>query len=99
MENAIALPWIGPNCVIVAAGVRTALKQRPAATTVNKMLALRRVLLAYRLDLLEMIDYSNRFCVKASGELRGRALSELEVNSLIESCLSKERPSTCGMQL
>jgi len=61
------------------AGVRTALKQRPAATTVNKMLVARRVLLeAYRLDLLEMIDYSKATGlpnVKASGELRGRALS------------------------
>ena len=79
------------------AAVRTALKQRLAATTVNKMLvALRRVLLeAYRLDLLEMIDYTKATDlpnVKASGELRGRALSEDEVNSLIESCLSKRTP-------
>jgi len=42
-----------------------------------------------------MIDYSKATDlpnVKASGELRGRALSELEVNSLIESCLSKRTP-------
>ncbi len=79
------------------AAVRTALKQRLAPTTVNKMLvALRRVLLeAYRLDLMEMIDYTKATDlpnVKASGELRGRALSEDEVNSLIESCLSKRTP-------
>lgn len=79
------------------AAVRTALKQRLAPTTVNKMLvALRRVLLeAYRLDLMEMIDYTKATDlpnVKASGELRGRALSEDEVNSLIESCLCKRTP-------
>lgn len=76
------------------AAVRTALKLRLAPTTVNKMLvALRRVLLeAYRLDLMEMIDYTKAIDlpnVKASGELRGRALTEEEIDSLIESCLSK----------
>ena len=76
------------------AAVRTALKQKLAPTTVNKMLvACRRVLLeAYRLDLIEMIDYTKAIDlpnVKASGELRGRALTEEEIDSLIESCLSK----------
>ena len=79
------------------AAVRTALKQKLAPTTVNKMLvALRRVLLeAYRLDLIEMIDYTKAIDlpnVKASGELRGRALTEEEIDSLIESCLSKRTP-------
>lgn len=79
------------------AAVRTALKQRLAPSTVNKMLvALRRVLLeAYRLDLMEMIDYTKAIDlpnVKASGELRGRALTEDEVSSLIASCLSKRTP-------
>ena len=79
------------------AAVRTALKQKLAPTTVNKMLvALRRVLLeAYRLDLIEMIDYTKAIDlpnVKTSGELRGRALTEEEIDSLIESCLSKRTP-------
>lgn len=79
------------------AAVRTALKHRLAPTTVNKMLvALRRVLKeAYRLDLMEMTDYTKAIDlpnVKASGELRGRALSEDEIASLIESCLSKRTP-------
>jgi len=79
------------------AAVRTALKQRLAATTVNKMLvALRRVLLeAYRLDLIEMTDYTKAIDLPnlpASGELRGRALSEDEIASLIESCLSGRTP-------
>lgn len=79
------------------AAVRTALKQRLAPTTVNKMLvACRRVLQeAYRLDLMEMIDYTKAIDlpnVKASGELRGRALTEEEIDSLIESCLSKRTP-------
>ncbi len=79
------------------AAVRTALKQKLAPTTVNKMLvALRRVLLeAYRLDLMEMTDYTKAIDLpnlKASGELRGRALTEEEIDSLIESCLSKRTP-------
>lgn len=79
------------------AAVRTALKQRLAPTTVNKMLvALRRVLKeAYRLDLIEMTDYTKAIDlanIKASGELRGRALDEDEIASLIESCLFKRTP-------
>jgi integrase len=79
------------------AAVRTALKLRLAPTTVNKMLvALRRVLKeAYRLDLMEMTDYTKAIDLpnlKASGELRGRALTEDEIVSLIESCLSKRTP-------
>ena len=59
--------------------------------TVNKMLvALRRVLKeAYRLDLMEFADYTkvtDLANVKASGELRGRALSAAEIDALIASC-------------
>ena len=79
------------------ATVRTALKQRLAPTTVNKMLvALRQVLKeAHRLDLIDMTDYTKAIDLanlKASGELRGRALDEDEIASLIESCLSKRTP-------
>lgn len=79
------------------AAVRTALKQRLAPMTVNKMLvALRRVLLeAYRLDLIDMSDYTKAIDLpnlKTSGELRGRALSEDEISSLIESCMVVKTP-------
>ncbi|WP_019505894.1 tyrosine-type recombinase/integrase [Pleurocapsa sp. PCC 7319] len=73
------------------AAVRTALKQRLAPTTTNKMLvALRRVLTeAYRLDLIDAndfhkaVDISN---VKGTGKLRGRALTGGEIESLISCC-------------
>ena len=73
------------------AAVRTALKQRLAPTTTNKMLvALRRVLtVAYRLDLIDAkdfhkaVDISN---VKGTGKLRGRALTGSEIESLISCC-------------
>ncbi len=79
------------------AAVRTALKERLAPTTVNKMLvALRRVLQeAHRLDLMESkdfhkaVDISN---VKGTGQLRGRALSTAEINSLIENCRRENLP-------
>ena len=73
------------------AAVRTALKQRLAATTVNKMLvALRQVLKeAYRLDLIAVTDYTKAIDlpnIKVSAELRGRALTTDEVSALISSC-------------
>jgi len=79
------------------AAVRTALKQRLASSTVNKMLvALRRVLKeAYRLDLIEEKDYTKATDLpnlKASGELRGRALTAGEISSLIESCSKDQKP-------
>ncbi len=76
------------------AAVRTALKQRLAPTTVNKMLvALRRVLKeANRLELMETTDYtkaSDLPNVKVSGELRGRALTQDEIATLIASCCQR----------
>ncbi|MFM2315397.1 MAG: hypothetical protein RLZZ04_4675 [Cyanobacteriota bacterium] len=73
------------------AAVRTALKQRLAPTTTNKMLvALRQVLtVAYRLDLIEASDYHKAVDlpnVKGTGQLRGRALTTREIESLIECC-------------
>jgi len=73
------------------AAVRTALKQRLAPTTTNKMLvALRRVLTeAYRLDLIEAFDYHKAVDipnVKGTGKLRGRALTIDEIKSLIRCC-------------
>jgi integrase/recombinase XerD len=73
------------------AAVRTALKQRLAPTTTNKMLvALRRVLTeAYRLDLIEASNYHKAVDipnVKGTGKLRGRALTIDEIKSLIRCC-------------
>ena len=73
------------------AAVRTALKQRLAPTTTNKMLvALRRVLTeAFRLDLMEASDYHKAVdiaLVKGTGKLRGRALSTPEIEALVNSC-------------
>ena len=73
------------------AAVRTALKQRLAPTTTNKILvALRQVLtVAYRLDLIDASDYHKAVDipnVKGTGQLRGRALSTREIESLIECC-------------
>lgn len=79
------------------AAVRIALKQKLAATTVNRMLvALRRVLLeAYQLDLIDMTDYNKAIALpslKTSLGLRGRALSKEEISALIASCLNKSEP-------
>ena len=79
------------------AAVRTALKQRLAPATTNKMLvALRRVLQeAYRLDLIEAQDYHKAVDianVKGTGELRGRALTTEEIAALIECCRVRGTP-------
>lgn len=79
------------------AAIRTALMQRLAPATVNKMLvALRQVLcVAYRLDLMEAPDYSKAIdlpSVKLSGQLRGRALSAEEIHRLVESCRQGNHP-------
>jgi integrase/recombinase XerD len=73
------------------AAVRTALKQRLAPTTTNKILvALRRVLKeAYRLDLIDASDYHKAVDipnVKGTGKLRGRALDTKEIENLIKCC-------------
>ena len=83
------------------AAVRTALKERLAPTTTNKMLvALRRVLTeAYRLDLMEASDFHKAVDipnVKGTGKLRGRALSTSEIECLIKSC--HEPNNTLGLR-
>jgi len=88
--DAFALDWSKLRYHHTAA-VRTALKQRLAPTTTNKMLvALRQVLtVAYRLDLIEASDYHKAVDisnVKGTGQLRGRALTTDEIKSLIDCC-------------
>lgn len=88
--DAFALDWSKLRYHHTAA-VRTALKQRLAPTTTNKMLvALRRVLTeAYRLDLIDAKDYHKAVDianVKGTGQLRGRALTTDEIKSLIDCC-------------
>ena len=73
------------------AAVRTALKQRLAPNTTNKMLvALRRVIQeAYRLGLIDANDYQKAVDiskVRGTGKLRGRTLTIEEIKSLIDCC-------------
>lgn len=77
--------------------VRSVLKSKLAAPTVNKMLsALRRVLqearkldLMTQVDLVSAIDVPN---VKTNGKLRGRALNPQEIQALMASCLDSSKP-------
>lgn len=71
--------------------LRTALKERYAPATANKMLcALRRVLKeALRLDAIDPVDYSKAVDlgqIKARRTLRGRALSSEEIGRLMATC-------------
>lgn len=89
--NAMTLDWSKLRYQHTAA-VRTALIERLAPTTVNKMLvALRRVLQeAYRLDLMDANDYTKAADLKnfrANTNPRGRALSLDEIKGLISHCL------------
>ena len=105
--NAIASLLTGDRCDAMTldwsklryqhtAAVRTALGQKLAPTTVNKMLvALRRVLKeAHRLDLMDANDYFKAADLKSfrvSPSLRGRELSLVEIKGLIENCLKEGR--------
>ena len=77
--------------------IRTALKDKYAPATTNKMLcALRRVLKeAFRLDLIDPLDYAKAVDfknVKNYSELRGRALSQKEITNLIKICKEDSTP-------
>ena len=101
--NAIAKLLTGDRCDVMTldwsklryqhtAAVRTALGQKLAPTTVNKMLvALRRVLQeAYRLDLMDARDYNKASDLKnfkVNNSQAGRALSLDEIKRLISHCL------------
>ncbi len=103
--NAISSLLTGGRCDVMTldwsklryqhtAAVRTALGQKLAPTTVNKMLvALRQVLKeAHRLDLMDANDYFKAADLKSfrvSPSLRGRELSLDEIKGLIENCLKE----------
>jgi integrase len=77
--------------------IRTSLKQRLAPATANKMLcALRRVLKeALRLDLIDPLDYAKAVdlgSIKEHKKLKGRALSQLEIATLMEALSSRQNP-------
>ena len=87
--DALSLDW---SCLRYhhTAAVRSALKQRLAPTTTNKMLvALKRVLSeAYRLDLMSAEHYQKAVDlapVRGKSKLRGRALSQAELKRVVQS--------------
>lgn len=80
------------------AAIRAALIKNYEPATVNRVLcALRRVLKeALRLELMAPVDYARAVditSVKASKELRGRALSQDEIDSLMKTCFSDRTPA------
>jgi site-specific recombinase XerD len=80
------------------AAIRAALIKNYEPATVNRVLcALRRVLKeALRLELISPVDYARAVditSVKSSKELRGRALSQHEIDSLMKVCFSDRTPA------
>ncbi len=80
------------------AAMRAALIKNYEPATVNKMLcALRRVLKeAMLLELISPIDYAqaiNISSIKATKELRGRILTQDEINRIMKVCISDRTPS------
>jgi site-specific recombinase XerD len=80
------------------AAIRAALIKNYEPATVNRVLcALRRVLKeALRLELMSPVDYARAVditSVKASKELRGRALTQDEIDSLMKVCFSDRTPA------
>lgn len=80
------------------AAIRTALKNKYAATTANKMLvALKRVLReALRLDLMDAANYNKAVdlpSIKGKKQLRGRALSSSEIGDLLSVCENDPTPA------
>lgn len=92
--DAMTLDWSRLRYQHTAA-VRTALKKRYAPATTNRILcALRRVLKeAYRLDLMSGDDYAKAADVpnvKGESQVRGRALSQEEIEALMDACSSSK---------
>lgn len=94
--DALTLDWAALRYQHTAA-IRTALMQRFAPATANKMLcALRRVLKeAQRLDLIDAQDYAKAVdfpSIKVAKGLRGRALSADEIAALLRVCFEDPTP-------
>jgi integrase/recombinase XerD len=94
--DAMTLNWAALRYQHTAA-IRTALMQRFAPATANKMLcALRRVLLeALRLDLMSANDYAKAVdfpSVRVKKNLRGRALKSDEIAALMQVCMEDSAP-------
>lgn len=94
--DALTLDWAALRYQHTAA-IRTALMERFAPATANKMLcALRRVLKeALRLDLIDATDYAKAVdfpSVKVAKGLRGRALSIDEIAALMAVCFADPTP-------
>lgn len=80
------------------AAIRSALQERYAPATANKLLsALRRTLKeALRLELMDAADYARAVdfkSIKVAGELRGRALNQAEIAALMEVCQGDRTPA------
>jgi integrase len=98
--DAMTLDWAKLRYPHTAA-IRTALKKRYSPTTANKMLCgLRRVLKeAQRLDLMDATDYAKAVdfpSVSGQRQLRGRALTPLEITALFRVC--RDDPSRQGIR-
>lgn len=95
--DSLTLDWAALRYKHTAA-IRSALMEKYAPATANKMLcALRRVLKeALRLELMDAADYARAVdisSIKVSRGLRGRALSEGEIAALMEACLNDCTPA------
>lgn len=94
--DALTLDWAALRYKHTAA-LRSILMERYAPATANKMLsALRRVLKeALRLEWMDARDFERAVDVtniKVSGELKGRCLTEGEVNALMQICFADPTP-------
>ncbi|MBD2629635.1 tyrosine-type recombinase/integrase [Trichormus variabilis] len=94
--DALTLDWAKLRYKHTAA-VRVILMEKYAPATANKMLsALRRVLQeTVRLELMDANDFARAVdipCIKSSKELKGRCLSEAEINALMQVCFQDRTP-------
>ena len=94
--DALTLDWAKLRYKHTAA-VRVILMEKYAPATANKMLsALRRVLKeTVRLELMDANDFARAVdipCIKSGRELKGRCLSEGEIDALMQVCFADPTP-------
>ncbi|MDK2410539.1 site-specific integrase [Aphanizomenon sp. PH219] len=94
--DALTLDWSKLRYKHTAA-VRVILMEKYAPATANKMLsALRRVLKeTVRLELMDANDFARAVdipCIKSGRELKGRCLSEGEIDALMQVCFADPTP-------